>query len=436
MIGSRFGIRSRFLLQGFPLLVVLALSILVVHATESPRERLQRLRGEIDSLATVLAEIQASERNLNNRIGTLDQQIATRLQLISELETQVAEEKRAVQRYSREADDAGRRKRIAQGKLAELTDEVAGLEDLISRRAVYVYKHGARASLRFLMAADNPGDLFRRRIYVNRIQDNDQKNLERLRDARQRQDRAAKDLAQTERDMNRALENKRQSLQRSEQLASETRQEQQQLNGDRKQISAMLQDVQQDRESVAQMLADRKASLEQVEEWITSLERQRSGGEVQEIHVRPHASAEVVVHRVPTFERFEQAKGRLPWPVKGRVLSRFGMQTNAVTGTVTENPGIDIAADEGAEVIAVQAGVCTRITYLRGFGTTMLIDHGDGFYTVYAHLGDLMVSEGEEVEAGRVLGAVAPERLAGQSRVHFQVWRQRQKEDPLNWLAG
>ncbi len=421
--------------RGIVVLLLTALLASLALSIESPRERLQRLRGEIDSLSAVLSEIQTSERNLSQRVSTLDQQIATRVQLIGELEAQIASEKAAVQRYSREVEVAGRRKQAAQVKLGELSGEVTKLEELIHRRAVYVYKHGARAQLRFLMAADSPGDLFRRRLYVNRVQDNDQKNLERLRDARQRQDRAAQNLAQTERDLNRALENKRQSLQRSQELAAETRTEQARLSEDREQIAGMLSEVRQDQASVEQMIADRKQSLEQVEEWIVSLERQRAGGAVQEIRVRTHSAAEVIVRNTPAFESFSQAKGRLPWPLRGRVLTRFGLQTNSITGTVTENPGIDIQADAGDEVLAVQAGVCTRITYLRGFGTTMLVDHGDGYYTVYAHLGDLLVSEGEEVQAGRVIGRVGPESATGSPRLHFQVWKQRQKQDPLDWLG-
>ena len=78
--------------------------------------------------------------------------------------------------------------------------------------------------------------------------------------------------------------------------------------------------------------------------------------------------------------------GKLSWPVEGRIISKFGIIRNPDTGTVTENVGIDIQAASGTRVKSVLDGVVSTITYIRGHGNIVIIDHGGGFSTVYAHI--------------------------------------------------
>ncbi|HEB84032.1 MAG TPA: hypothetical protein ENI92_03425, partial [Bacteroidetes bacterium] len=308
------------------------------------------------------------------------------------------------------------------------------IEDMIRRRAVFVYKRGRNEELRFLLAARSPGVYIRRRVYIRRIQDRDRRNLESLRNARERESEEEARLSKTLADLAEARNQRARAVERATRLVAERKAEAATLERDRGRLADLLADVRQNRESLSRMIAEREASAKQVEQWIASLERQRLQGEVQEIRLDTRG-AQVVVHPVKDFGTFASAEGKLPWPVRGKVISRFGLEKNRLTGTFTENPGIDIAAKEGDEVIAVQGGRCTRITYLRGFGTTVLVEHGDGYYTVYAHLGEVWVSEGERIVPGRVIGTVGRSGASASPRLHFQVWHKRRKEDPLQWLG-
>lgn len=407
----------------------------VARAADNPRDRLGRLRAELDSLSTVLASAARSEQDLSGRIHTTDQKISTRQKLIRELEKRRRKEQRAVVHFDTRIGEADGRLDVVQDRLKKTNREVNELESVIADRAVYLYIHGSRRTLEFLAAAEDPGDLIRRRIYVEKIQKRDAKNLTLLRNARNRQSSAERDLQNTLDDLRISRRRKQQAAREVEQLVRETRNERSQLERDRANLASLLDRAKRDRKAIEDMIADREAALKKVEEWITSLESRRLEGGVQEITVAPRPG-EYVVHEVRDYGSFPSAKGKLPWPVRGRVLLTFGLQTNKVTGTETENPGIDIDAKAGSEVVAVQSGICKRITFLRGFGTTILVGHGDGYYTVYAHMGEVWVSEGEEVEAGRVLGTVAPQNSTGEVSLHFQVWHKRVKENPMNWLSG
>jgi septal ring factor EnvC (AmiA/AmiB activator) len=401
----------------------------------NPRDRLDQLRHELDSLSTVLDSYERSEQDLASRIRATDQKISTRQKLIRGLQQQLQREQRAVVHFDTRIGDANRRLVFVRDRLGKTNREVEELEEVVADRAVYLYKHGSRRTLQFLAAAADPGDLIRRRIYVEKITQRDARNLTQLRNARNRQAANERELQRTLEDLRISRKRKTEAAREVTKLVEETRGERKQLQRDRNNLASLLDDARRDRAAIEALIADREAALKQVEQWIASLESRRLEGGVQEITVAPRPG-EYVVHEVPTFTSFSKGRGKLPWPVRGRVITTFGLHRNKVTGTQTENPGIDIDAKPGQEVLAVQAGVCKRITFLRGFGTVIMVGHEDGYYTVYAHMGEIWISEGETIEAGRVLGTVAPENSTGDVSLHFQVWHKRVKQNPLEWLSS
>lgn len=127
-------------------------------------------------------------------------------------------------------------------------------------------------------------------------------------------------------------------------------------------------------------------------------------------------------------------KGKLPWPVQiGRVVTKFGEQENPVLKTVTLNYGIDIAVPENSPVNCVADGEVARIFWLPTFGNLVIINHQNGLRTVYAHLSDIFVKEGEKVKTGEEIGTCG--ESFGGSLLHFEVWVDKNKQDPEAWLA-
>lgn len=123
----------------------------------------------------------------------------------------------------------------------------------------------------------------------------------------------------------------------------------------------------------------------------------------------------------------------LPFPVESRrILQTFGSHVNAVTGSVTENPGIDIQATEGSAVRSVAKGVVSLVNWLPGYGSLVIIDHGNTFRTVYANLAAVGVAQGSAVKAGTVLGRSG--RSADGAYLHFEIWHDRNKLNPSAWL--
>ena len=119
----------------------------------------------------------------------------------------------------------------------------------------------------------------------------------------------------------------------------------------------------------------------------------------------------------------------LQWPVSGRkIVDAYGERLNPTTKTVTLNPGVNIASKKGADVRAAAAGRVSLVSFLPGFGTFVIVEHRDGYRTVYARLSRASVATGASVRAGASIGAAAG------ATVHFEVWRGQSRLDPADLL--
>ncbi|MFA6316785.1 MAG: peptidoglycan DD-metalloendopeptidase family protein [Elusimicrobiota bacterium] len=121
------------------------------------------------------------------------------------------------------------------------------------------------------------------------------------------------------------------------------------------------------------------------------------------------------------------AKHSLPWPVEGKVLSRFGRQKDPKTGSPVISQGIRVEAAEGAPVRAVAAGSVIFAGPFRSYGLVLIVSH-DGFFGVYGELGSALKKKGDRVAAGETLAA------AGAGRLYFEVRSGLGATDPLLWL--
>jgi murein hydrolase activator len=127
-------------------------------------------------------------------------------------------------------------------------------------------------------------------------------------------------------------------------------------------------------------------------------------------------------------------RGQLPWPAEGRVVTAFGREAHPRFGTETVRSGIDIEAPEGAPIRAVATGTVAYRGWLKGYGNLLVLDHGDGYYTLYAHASQILVDEGDQVKSGELVGRVGETGSVEGPRLHFEVRYQSRAEDPQLWL--
>jgi murein hydrolase activator len=135
-------------------------------------------------------------------------------------------------------------------------------------------------------------------------------------------------------------------------------------------------------------------------------------------------------------KNFQKNKGKLPWPVKGKIIHKYGKQRDTQLKTTINNTGIDIRARQGEKVSAVFTGVVTMITYLSGFGNTIILNHGDGYYSVYSHLDEVLVELDDLIGTGEVIGLAGDSGSLEGTKLHFALFAAQRTENPQKWLRN
>ncbi len=163
--------------------------------------------------------------------------------------------------------------------------------------------------------------------------------------------------------------------------------------------------------------------------------RSQSGGQTEGANAVASASKNAKT----VGGNFGSMKGSLPKPASGafKVTSRFGRQSLPdLPDVVYDNPGIDAEVSAGASALAVYAGKVSGVYMLPGYNTVVIVNHGN-YYTVYGNIASPSVRIGDEVRAGQGLGALATdEDDRSRSSIHFEVWRSREKLNPLEWIRN
>jgi septal ring factor EnvC (AmiA/AmiB activator) len=131
---------------------------------------------------------------------------------------------------------------------------------------------------------------------------------------------------------------------------------------------------------------------------------------------------------------FGEQRGKLPWPVNGDVEVRFGKHTDPKLKTVLRQKGYDLRASDGTPVIAPYPAVVGFSGWFSGFGNLVILDHGEGYYTLYAHLKDLQVAKDQRIEPGTVLGDVGDTGSLKGPYLYFEIRSGSKPLDPADWL--
>lgn len=404
------------------------LALLVVVMADAQRkptelqrreQELQRLRNEITSFEKKLKESERRERTTLQRLDDLEEQS----KLLAQLLRQLREEE---QQLTADIRDARSNIGGLERQVNELTSHYAGWV-----RSVYM--NGRVYDLELLFSSRSLNQLSIRIQYLRRFADQRVRDLE--------------DLTTKKSDLERQNQALQAKLASERRLLAEKTREESRLKRTTQERHAVLRQVRKDKKANAQELTKRTQAVQRVEQLIANLieaERIKKEREAEERRKRALADARApktsrALPKLPAPEirpavPFADRRGRLRWPVtSGRIQAKFGNVTHPVLKTVTQNTGIDIATSSNSTVYAVADGEVSVLSFIPGFGNVLIINHFDGYRTVYAHLSDVFVAENQRVAEGMEI-ARSGETVSG-SVLHFEIWHEKDKQNPETWLA-
>ncbi len=204
---------------------------------------------------------------------------------------------------------------------------------------------------------------------------------------------------------------------------------------------ADLRDLQADQKIE---LANREKTLQNRRKLVNKLKKDR--GEVERSITSLEDDAKDIAGIIEVLERqnlidttrtglvgLAASKGDLVWPARGKIIRGFGTLKDK-RGIELTNPGIDIEAKSGADVLSAASGVVIYINWLRGYGQFIILDHGLGYYTLYANLSDVLVESGDHVKAGELIALVGDSGSLEGPKLHFEVRYKKDQLNPMEWL--
>lgn len=222
------------------------------------------------------------------------------------------------------------------------------------------------------------------------------------------------------------LGNYREQLQNDEEdlqlLKRKAEKKQKEIRQDLLKKSQLLESVRNEKKIHLAAIRDLELASNNLQSLIDRLEKK----------LREQAKKEIIR---PAGRGFGAHRGRLPFPVEGRLLSTFGRNENPKFNTFTIQKGIEIEAPLGAEVRAIYDGRILYADWFKGYGKILIIDHGEGFYTLSGHASQLLKKAGEEVKAGEVVALVGDTGSLKGPCLYFEIRRQGKPLNPLEWLS-
>ncbi len=355
---------------------------------EVSEQQLKALRKDISKLQGWLTEARGEHSQLENRLRETEVQIGQLVSRIAENSNEAAELEQRLMRL-----------RSEQRSLQTQLDQQAGY---LRQQIRSAYAMGRQEYLKVLLNQQEPDRVARLLRYYDYINKKRAEQIEEyLGTARQLSVVQSEIITR-----GKTLEQVRRSLQnrRSELLA-----EQKKRQAVVKQLS---QEIAGRGDELKKLLADQKR-LEQLLEAVT----------------------EAIIKLPPPRDAspFPQMRGKLPWPIKGRVLSAYGSKqyNNRLT-----SHGMLIQAREGDAVRSIHGGRVVFADWLRGFGFMLIIDHGEGYMSLYGYNQTLNKQPGDWVHGGEVIATAGSTGGQQNNGLYFEIRSDGQPLDPISWIAG
>ncbi len=404
-------------------------------------ERQQKIEDKKREIEDQRRELEAQQRQALFAINELDvtnaqiEEVDANLRRVNSW-IAAAQTRLASVQLSREA--AQERVATAQERAAELDEEMADIREQMQGQVVEFYLDLVYEE-NFLLKDGDPNRNARRQYYIEELGADAQVLIDRLRQAQDDQqvalaqaEQAQLEIAQAQIEIEATLSELDELAATHERLQTEWNRRkaalQQQIEAEAQASRAVEDEIHSNTQAIAQL----QAEIEQEEDRLRreELERQRLAKLEEERRQREARLAEL--KRKESQGQFDNPA--FFQPVPGEIGSGFGNRVHPIFGTVRFHAGVDFGADMGDPIQAAASGTVIQVKNREGYGNTVIIDHGEGWTTLYAHLSSFAVGLGAEVNLGQTIGAIGSTGWSTGPHLHFEIRFEGVPQDPAKYL--
>ncbi len=387
--------RLRSWLLALPLLLLAASTLPAQNDIDASRRRLEEIRAERDRLRRDQDRLEGQVRDAGAELRNIERQREATNRIVNELERQLRQ--------------LGDQLLSSSQQLALAQDNLADRRAVLNRRLVEIYKRGPLYAFQVLLTAESFADLLSRYKYLYLQNRQDRSLVDDIGHLESRIRHQRGELVNVKEDIDRRREERSSELRSYQSLAEDQ--------------SAQLSRLNRSRESAKQRVSALERDEQRLLDVLAALERNRRSGRTTAAPTGPSGTA------LTTADL-----GSLEWPVEGRILFQFGRDT-LPSGAVIRRNGIGIGAPTGTPVKAVSSGRVALVQRLGTYGLTVVLEHGNGYFSLYMQLAASSVETGASVQRGQVIGTVGGDNSEYGSHLYFEIRGENQIAlDPAAWL--
>ncbi|MCA9472844.1 MAG: peptidoglycan DD-metalloendopeptidase family protein [Nitrospirales bacterium] len=358
---------------------------------EQERLRLKKLNEEINKTKQKAKKAEKQSESVLKKIEKLDKALVKKQQ--------------EYRRIDKDLKGKDRELSQVQKQLSNIESEVSQHRKGISNRLRLLYMEGRGGYLKALFEADTFANFERRLAYLSTIS---KQEYQLLTDYRRQLEE---------------LENlKTQRAKAREELLSFKQQTQQTIND--------MKGVKKDKHVVLTSLSKEQKLYERTVEGL-----QRSAKQVDALLKELDQRFKLSQAQAKTKKSKAHNEGSLLWPTQGTVVSFFGRQKHPTFDTYVNKKGIEIRTNHATAIKTVSQGTVVYADWLKGYGLVVIVDHTNGFFSLYAHASTLLVKEGQKVSQGQVIGKTGETGLTDNNTLYFELRKGTKPVDPLRWLV-
>lgn len=369
---------------------------------------LQKIRSGVAQSKKELGGLKKKIQEEKQRVKAIHKKESSVISQLNKMDRNLSKKEKELKVLNRKLEGVVQKVRKTNEELQLVTQSVETQEAFLEKRLVALYKFGETGMPQIFFSSNSYAEFLNSRRYLASILGQDRELVEDFRKRQTVLGSYREQLKEDEREL--------------QALKEQTEKKQAEIRKDRLQKGRLLDSVRGEKRIHLAAIKELETASAQLQTLLNRLERE----------IREKAKAEVFI---PAGKGFGTFRGKLAFPVEGRILSTFGKNENPKFNTFTVQKGIEIEAAIGAEIRAVYDGRVLYSDWFKGYGKILIIDHGEGYYTLSGHASALLKNVGEEVRGGEGVALVGDTGSLKGPCLYFEIRQRGKPLDPLEWLA-
>jgi septal ring factor EnvC (AmiA/AmiB activator) len=370
---------------------------------------LRKLEDEVIDRKGKLSDIDKKIKKEKKKIQKVEKEESTTTNQLNAIDKKLSKNRNELYSLNRRLKNLKKDVATANTQLDQINKDITQRKELFSKRLIALYKYKRSGGiLRVIFSSHSYPELSQRTKFIKMILSFDIQII----------DHFFKQLS--------LVKEKRETLQENQKFLEKVKKsilkKKSQIDDQKKKKTVLLKKIRSEKKTYQAAVEELEKASRELQSLIDRLQREIAG---KKKHFIPEDA-----------KRFEALKGKLLFPLSGKIISYYGNRTDPQLNAVIFQKGIEISAKQGQEVRAIYEGTVLYADWFKGYGNIIIIDHGGSYYSLSAHVSKLLKSVGERVEAGEVIALAGDTGSLKGNCLYFELRHHGKPLNPLKWLQN